>query len=629
MSPPIPYHSPLILFTLDSSLLRCSNADIQYPNGFTPVSQKPPFIRTLQASQRHTDDLIPLYGSLAQIDAYAIHTLEIPGAQLMQHAGEAIARKVLAKLSQQGLSPNKNPAIHLFCGPGNNGGDGLVCARIMLNFGYISTRIYSLIPLEGYQGDAAIQAQLLQKAHPELSKPILLDAEVIQDLSWQALQKKAAIWIDALFGTGLNRNLDGLPAQLIQTLNTLFNKGNQTQNDFKQPYRFAIDIPSGIHPKTGQILGGAFEADETLTLAAEKLGLFLPPGKAFAKQITGVDIGIPAQAFHAVEAAKQEDGRVLALKLTPEWAANNLPPRPMIGHKYQFGHVLIVAGCRLMPGAAALSAKSALKSGAGMITLAAPQSAFESISLPPEVVRFPLAESPEGNLCPEGIATLLKKLDTSRFEAILTGPGMGLSEETAAFFESWFSELNARSLPWVLDGDALSFLARHNGLKRSQLGIITPHTGEARRLLLKNGSEEIASDWIKSAVQLAETYSAVTVLKDATCFIASPSLKNLPLISPLGNSGMATAGSGDVLAGLIVGLYAQFLAQTEKQHLETQDDANHLAQTAASLGVYLHGLAGDMAAQKLTPYTISAEDIIHHLPEAFQSLMTPANKAHS
>jgi ADP-dependent NAD(P)H-hydrate dehydratase / NAD(P)H-hydrate epimerase len=581
------------------------------PNGFAIVSKPPPINPTMKPTP-----LIPLYGSLASIDAYAIHTLGIPGAYLMQQAGEAIARKILARLSQQGLTPAKNPAIHLFCGPGNNGGDGLVCARILLSFGYIHTRIYSLIPLASYQGDAAVHAQLLQKAHPELSNPILLNLEVTQDLSWQASQQQAAIWVDALFGTGLNRNLDGLPKQVIETLNALYKNGNTIQNGFKQPYRFAIDIPSGIHPKTGQILGCAFEADETITLAAEKLGLYLPPGKAFANQVSCVGIGIPPQAYEVLEPEKPLSQGPFALKLTPEWAAHNLPHRPAIGHKYQFGHVLIVAGCRLMPGAAALSAKSALKSGVGMITLAAPKSVFESINLPPEIVRLPLAESKKGNLCPEGLATLLKKLDTTRFEVILTGPGIGLSEETAVFFESWFSELNTRSLPWVLDGDALSFLARHNGLKSSQLGIITPHTGEARRLLRKNESSAIASDWINSATQLAETYSAVTVLKDATCVIASPSLKNLPFISPLGNSGMATAGSGDVLAGLICGLYAQFLAQKEPQ-INTEN----IAQTAANLGVYLHGLAGDLAAQKLTPYAMSAEDITRHLPDAFQSLM--------
>ncbi len=573
---------------------------------------------------------IPLYGSLAHIDEYAIHTLGIPGVQLMQQAGEAIARKILAHLSQHGLSPAKNPAIHLFCGPGNNGGDGLVCARILLNLGYRQTRIYSLIPLEAYQGDAGVHAKQLQDSHPNMTRAFVLDEAMVDSLPWQEAQQQAAVWIDALYGTGLNRPLEGVSAKLINTLNQLRSKPKLFNSERFAPKRFAIDIPSGIHPQTGQVLGCAFEVDETMTLAAEKLGLYLPPGKAFSKKVSCVDIGIPPCAFKALlKDPKNSPQGPFALKLTPEWAKESLPPRSVLGHKYQFGHVLIVAGCRSMPGAAVLCAKSALKSGVGIITLAAPKSVFETIDLPPEIVRLPLPESKEGTLCLEGLATLVKKLDKTRFEVVVTGPGIGLSKETESFFEAWFSQIIARSLPWVLDGDALSFLARQPlPDKQATLGILTPHTGEARRLLQpvlnKPGLSQheaentsIKIDWLHSASQLADHYSAVTVLKDATCIIASPSQDkgfSLPCISPVGNSGMATAGSGDVLAGLIAGLYAQCLVQQNTS-------AHTMAQTAGSLGVYLHGLAGDFAAQAHTPYAMSAEDIIHHLDKAFRALL--------
>lgn len=524
--------------------------------------------------------LIP---NLAEIDRKAIQQYGIPALDLMERAGDRVAAQVMRRT-------HREDRLVILCGPGNNGGDGFVCARLLHRAGYGHLSV--VYTGNNYHGEALTNLEALMGLPVEI-----IDAKAQMERALQQIGHADAV-VDALFGSGLARPVAGLEADLIAAVNA---NGSA--------WVLAVDIPSGVDGATGQVLGHAVQADETVTLASAKPGLYLHPGKAMAGAVHVADIGIPVDLIEVDESPIR--------LIQGEQAARWLPRRHPAGHKYDFGNVLVVAGSVSMPGAAVLTAGAALSAGAGLVTLAAPKGLFESIAVPPELIRLPLPQDASGALHSDSLPPLREAIRQKRYDVIALGPGLGQAPETVRLVWELLSGLPAGQ-PVVIDADglnALSFLQDENfqpGWERPQIGlehpawVLTPHVGEASRLLRQDKSV-LNADLLKASRCVQEVWAANVVLKSASTVVAT--VDGLLWVTPTGNSGLATAGSGDVLSGVIAGLAGQLAAQKLP------------VMPAAPLGVYLHGLAGDAAAQALTPYCMQAGDIARHLPAAFHSVM--------
>jgi len=504
--------------------------------------------------------LIP---NLSEIDRQTTARYGIASTQLMENAGREVMAQVLVAMASRELL---DPAILILCGPGNNGGDGLVCARLLWEAGYHRLQVILLSPPTA--DDARQNLERLRKTKCPIN-------EKLDD----ALISEADIVIDALFGSGLNRPLAGLVTYWIQAVNTSPQRPSQ--------WVLAVDTPSGIDAGTGKIMGAAIRADATVTFATAKPGLYLGDGRAQSGQVAIADIGIPDTLIQV------DASRVFLLDAAK--ARQCLPKRNPTGHKYSMGHVLVIAGSKRMPGAAALCSEAALTAGAGVVTLAAPESVFTQIQIRSELLRLPLPENPHGEVTMKVVESVLPALD--RCDAVLLGPGLG---DVSEFFKALLTRLKTLQVPVVLDADGLNALARERKHTLNAQFIVTPHLGEAGRLLKTDAN--LAEDLLASAQQVQQDTQAIVVLKSATSLVALPE-ENV-WINNTGNHGMATAGSGDVLAGIIAGLAAQ----------------SKNAESAALAGVYLHGLAGDLAMHARTAYCVRAGDITDYLPQAFQQL---------
>jgi NAD(P)H-hydrate epimerase len=563
-----------------------------------------------------------LIANLGEIDRKAIRQAGIPADVLMENAGRRVAEAVMTA-----VSPVKTGVI--LCGPGNNGGDGFVCARLLNQAGFRQlTVVYTG---SHYRAEALLHFEALMQC-----SVTVIQARTQRELALRALED-ADFVVDALFGSGLARPVQGLEAELVMALNQRRSdfahhsgKPGPESPDWSRPQVLAVDLPSGIDGATGQCLGVAVKADVTVTFAAAKPGLYLYPGKACAGRVQLADIGIPA-------ALLDEDESSLRL-MSAEQARAWLPPRLPDSHKGTFGHVLVLAGSRTMPGAAILCAEAAMSAGAGLVTLAAPRAVFEQCPLMPEIMRHPLPDA--DYLTPAGLAAVEALLSHDRYDALLLGPGLGREEDTVRAILSLFESLRKRLIQVIADADALYALGRAD-LRLGQNFILTPHVKECARLLQVE-ADAVSADLPEAARQAQRRYACAVVLKSAATLAALPAFDpgfaafepasrpetgkesgcqpsfipgscaeppgERQWISPLGNPGMATAGSGDVLAGIIAALAAQRHAQGLSPF------------PAAPLGVYLHGLAGDAAAETLSPYAMRASDITRHLPRAFKAL---------
>ncbi|MGE0199638.1 MAG: NAD(P)H-hydrate dehydratase, partial [Candidatus Melainabacteria bacterium] len=370
-------------------------------------------------------------------------------------------------------------------------------------------------------------------------------------------------------------------------------------------------IPSGIDGRTGNILGIAVQANETVTFATGKPGLYLADGRDATGEISVVDIGIPVQLI------AEDDG--LTCLMDTAMAAKALPERRPNSHKYTYGHVLVVAGSHAMPGAGRLVSEAALQSGCGLVTLAAPPQVLQSVGLLPEILHAPLTANPAGHSQPAALEALLN--DTERMakvSVVAIGPGLGKDDDTAACLQLLLTHTAMAGKVLIVDADALHLLAAKPVPTKERTPaalILTPHLGEARALLSGN----LPADLITTATTIAQRYEAIAVLKTAGTITAGPGGRTI--INPTGNPGMATAGSGDVLTGILSGL----LAQTVASGAVTPE---RLFSTVA-LGVYLHGLAGDAAADETTPYCLIASDITAGLPQAFEAVLSARTQPRS
>jgi ADP-dependent NAD(P)H-hydrate dehydratase / NAD(P)H-hydrate epimerase len=521
-----------------------------------------------ESEERHCVKLIP---NLAPIDKKAIEELGIPGLTLMEAAGCEVTKAVQRIIDAQRLV---SPLIVVVCGKGNNGGDGYVCARLLAAQRQCEVVVILTATPKDMTEDSLTNFNRLQE-----HALTLVPANALEQV--EGFLHRAAIVVDALFGSGLSRPVEGESRELIKAINR------------SEATVVSVDLPSGIQGATGAVLGVAVKADETVTFAVPKPGLYLCPGKAYAGHIDVVDIGIPQALIDA------DPSRVFLL--TPEDIITELPKREACTHKYSYGAVLVIAGSRDMPGAAQMCAEAALRTGAGIVKLAAPESALVHMELPPEIVRYSLPETEAGILGPKSLQALENAWD--KISVVALGPGITQQPDTVRFMEGLLPILlNKFGGPVVLDADGLNCLSQLSvPYTLSERFILTPHLGECVRLTGLDKTE-VEENLLEAARKTSERYSATVVLKSASTVIYNT--QGNCWINATGNPGMATAGSGDILTGMIAGLLAQGLSPI----------------SAARVGVYLHGAAGDKAAEALTEYCMTATDLTRYLPKAIRQL---------
>jgi hydroxyethylthiazole kinase-like uncharacterized protein yjeF len=494
-----------------------------------------------------------------------------PGHVLMERAG-AGATRVL----RERLRAPRGPVV-VVCGRGNNGGDGFVVAR-HLRRARVPVEVWLAARPEDLQGDAARMLARWRRLRGTVHE--LRSAERVEALARRL--KGAAAVVDALFGIGLNGPVDGVAADAIEAI-----------NDCGAPV-LAIDIASGLSADTGTPLGVAVRATVTATFGFPKVGQLVYPGVEHTGLLAVVDIGIPPAALAAVQPRvslleQQDVGRLL-------------PPRPCDAHKGLFGHVLVVAGSRGKTGAALLAAQGSARAGAGLVTLAVP--ATLQPVLEAQVREAMTAALPDTG---DGAAALrdgaaVEELLAGR-AAVVCGPGLGLAEPTRAMVARVVRRCRA---PLVLDADGLNAVAE-TGFLRTRAGptVITPHPGEMARLL-GTDTAHVQADRLGVARSFAQAEKVVVVLKGARTIVASPD--GGAAISPTGNPGMASGGTGDVLAGVIGALLGQGLTPFD----------------AAVLGVFAHGAAGDAVAARQGEVGLVASDLLAELPPTLARLQTAA-----
>jgi len=509
---------------------------------------------------------------MRELDRQTIQKAKVPGTTLMERAGTGVVTHLL-----QYCGSPKGKKIVVFCGKGNNGGDGLVVARLLQAKGALIT-VMLLAPYQELSPDAKTMYRRFKKK-AKLSQILVLPNQE----NLQSVTHNAHILIDALLGTGLSSSVRDPYAMAIETINRS-----------QACTTVAVDIPSGLDSETGAILGRAVKADLTVTFGYPKIGLYVGDAINQVGHIEVVDIGIPHEFIEELNPHTQ--------LLTQEFIPSLIPPRPASSHKGTFGHTGIVAGSPGKAGAPALAALGALRVGTGLVTVATPQTVMPIVeSKLLEVMTLALPETREHLVGIEAGPDLLHfSQDKS---ALAFGPGIGISSSTTDLLSELLPQLEA---PCVLDADALNNLTSHLAVfpNMKQLPVLTPHPGEMARLLSNTSSKSINKDRIGTARSFASTHRVILVLKGANTVIANP--QGHIAICPTGNPGMASAGMGDVLTGMIAGLLAQGLT----------------AWDAARAGVYLHGLAGDIAASTIGEPGLIASDLIAAIPHALTKTLS-------
>ena len=505
------------------------------------------------------------------LDRRTITEAHVPSTVLMERAGEGIVRHL-----ERHYGPARGKTITILCGKGNNGGDGLVVARL-LHRRRARIHVVLLTPITDLSRDAATmyrrlvrvsgRSAIMRFRSAEQARPLLASSDIL---------------VDALLGTGLSSVVTGAYREAIELINSA-----------GKPV-IAIDIPSGLHADSGAILGRAIRATMTIACGLPKLGLYVDAGIDQAGAIHVVDIGIPSTYVEAIESR--------TLLLTSDSAFQSLPIRVPSSHKGTFGHAGIIAGSVGKTGAAALAARAALRVGAGLVTVATPNSVNDVLEVKVlEAMTMPLPETKARTLPRAGLDRVVAFIQART--AIAVGPGLSTHPETVELVQSLMKHLDR---PSVLDADALNALAGRASLltECKTPPILTPHPGEMARLEVDATTQSVNADRIGTARRFARERGVFVVLKGARTVIARPD--GLVAICPTGNPGMATAGTGDVLTGMIVGLLAQKVPAWE----------------AACAATYFHGSAGDLAAQQLGQPGMLASDLIAQIPYALQRTNT-------
>lgn len=507
---------------------------------------------------------------MREADRRTIEELGIPGRVLMESAGRGVVR-----MMERAIPDLKSRSITIVCGKGNNGGDGLVIYRYLANHGF-DVRAWLLSRFEELSGDAKDNLEAATRLG-------FVVTEVPDESEWKHAfteMSGSAVIVDAILGTGLTSAARGLPRRAIQDVNRL------------SSFRVAVDVPSGLTSDSGEIPGEAIRADLTVAFGAPKVSLLLPPACFHCGVLEIVDIGIPQQVL-------DETGSRLET-VEPESLQPILPARPPDAHKGDFGHLLIVAGSIGKTGAAVMAAHSALRAGAGMVTVASAQSALPLMAPAlPEAMWEPLGETEDGAIAESSHPRVMELLEGK--SALALGPGVGRHPETAALVRRLVQDA---TVPTVIDADGLNaFEGVTDAIPPDRPLGLTPHPGEAARLL---GCclGEVQRDRLAAARQLAEVTRAHVVLKGYRSLIADPS--GYVHINLTGNPGMASGGTGDVLTGIVGALLSL-----------------HPVGVALRAASHLHGLAGDLAAAELGETSLVATDLIRQLPVALRRMGAP------
>lgn len=491
------------------------------------------------------------------------------GLVLMELAG-----RTSSKAAQ--LLWKHNPGqVAIFCGRGNNGGDGFVVARYL----YLCGVPVSVHAIEGVPSrDNSVNREILNTLGVQVNTVDYGNLEPIKKVL-----SESVLAIDALLGTGLDRAVEGIYKEVIDTI-----------NNSDKPV-VSIDVPSGVNSDTGQIMGCAVKATATVTFGYLKAGLLCYPGAELRGELHLADIGLPPLETHLDALQDKSDWRLA----TAHYVRNLLPARPQAAHKGTFGYVLTIAGSQDMMGAAHLASKTALKAGSGLSVLATPKSLLHRLPAD-EVICRGISETQCATIGLEAIADLKPELE--RASAIILGPGLSLNSDTIKFVHEIVNIINK---PCLIDADGLNAISQDpkSWPKFASNFVLTPHPKELARLM-NVAASEVQADRIAFAQKASDRYQCTVVLKGALSVIANYEQK--VFINPTGNSGMATAGSGDVLSGIIGGLMAQGLEPFE----------------AAVAGTYIHGLAGDMAADELGETGIVSGDIARLVPLSMSEVRT-------
>jgi NAD(P)H-hydrate epimerase len=507
---------------------------------------------------------------MREIDQAAIHEIGIPGIILMENAALRVVEEIKNILGEVNYK-----SIIVFCGKGNNGGDGFAIARHLFNAG-ANVLVVLIADRNEVKGDALTNLQIIEN----------LGIKIVQVVDEVHLEEIAAslylcdLIVDAIFGTGIKGNISGTVADIIQLIN------------YSGRYVVSVDIPSGINGDTGQICGVCVNADTTVTFALPKVGLLNYPAADYVGKLVIADISIPGSII--------ERQNININIIEKEYIKGLIPARYSNSNKGDYGKIFIVAGSTGMTGAATLAGLAAIRSGSGLVTVGIPKAlnAIMEVKLT-EVMTFPLEDEGRGTLSHSCIHQIIEKMNKA--DVMVFGPGLSTDASIPDILKD---VLKQSDIPIIIDADGINALAKNiNVLKECKCPVvITPHPGEMSRLT-GLGIQHIQANRIETARNFAKDWNITVVLKGARTVVALPDEE--VFINCTGNAGMATGGTGDVLAGIIASLAGQGLGVSK----------------AAIAGVYIHGLAGDISAETRGEHGLIATDLIEALPSVIRQLV--------
>jgi len=506
---------------------------------------------------------------MKEIDRKAIKELGIIGPILMENAGLQIFQAIVERFPEI-----QKERITIIAGKGNNGGDGFVVARHLFNQG-CDPQVLLVGQKSEVRGDAALNLRIGENIGIKIK-------EIPTPKAWHSRKKslfESTIIVDAVFGTGLTKPAAGIYTTVINDMNKA------------EAFKVAVDIPSGLSSDTFRIIGPCVKADLTVTLAAPKIAHVFPPAEEYVGELVVGDIGMPDFLFENEE---------LKLELIEkQQIQSHFAARKRDSHKGAFGHLLILSGSIGKTGAASMAAKAALKMGAGLVTVGIPESCLPIIARSMvELMTEPLPETEKGTLSSDALERILALLEGK--DGLMIGPGISTHPSTAELVLSLLPQIE---VPVMIDADALNILASKPQVIKSihQPAVLTPHPGEFARLS-NLSTKEVVENKLELVPRFAQEYRIYLVLKGYRTLIATP--EGHVYINPTGNPGMATAGTGDVLSGMI----ASMMIQEES------------LQEAILSAVYAHGLSGDIGAEKMGERALTAGNLITHLPSALKRL---------
>lgn len=515
---------------------------------------------------------------MREADRITIEELKIPGLILMENAAIAVLQAIKEEILDYKLR-----SYAVICGKGNNGGDGFALARHLLQ-NNIETKVLLVGRKEQLKGDALANYNMLQayiENIPEVCEENQL--HIMEDIL-----KDSSIAIDAIFGTGLDKPLTGFYKKVVEELNRF--KG----------VIISIDIPSGLSSDTGEIIGPAVKSNFTVALAAPKYCHIFPPAEELCGKLIIKDIGIPELAIRKTNPSLRliEKADIFSV----------LAPRKKDTHKKNYGDILIIAGSAGKLGAAWMTAYSAIKSGAGLVTLGVPKSLHHTVMTKvKEIMTIGFPNTEDDTFSSAATEEILKIAEEKDLLAI--GPGITTHPEVENVVQELVKKYRKTM---IIDADGLNCISKDISCLRERKGgtILTPHPGEFSRLT-KLPTKDILKDKVNITKNFSIEYNVVVILKGYRTLIAFPD--GMVYMNPTGNPGMATGGSGDILTGMMAG----FVAQTSEKYFKN----------AVIASVYLHGLAGDLAKEKYGEIPLVATDIIKFIPKAIKSINAAKNSS--